>query len=325
MIIVLSISISYVLGSLTLGIFTSLFVAIIVEIWKRRRERYHLSVTLNSSEVYVPQNSSGVVLSVEYGSNRVDTALVILSISIKNDGKNDIMFRSRFSDDVRISCEGFRFISAIADESAVNPNCVSNDDGDILLSWDILKKNEKIDLNLIAQSDDSRTSSFDGVNCFNHLSFDFRSDCIDSIVPSKELTNREISFRQLCGKTIERCILSSVMMILLFLLETSMSSRFDISYSGNVYKNATIHYSPLFNKYYVFGGNLKTKIISIDDVQTDISLTLSNSIRDDMWIGALMELVCLLSIIFTIVSLVMISVLWHRYRRDSYDNKRVHT
>ena len=55
---ILAINIPFILETLTLGIIASLIVALAVEIWKKCRKKHHISVTLDSSDVYSSQTFS---------------------------------------------------------------------------------------------------------------------------------------------------------------------------------------------------------------------------------------------------------------------------
>lgn len=128
-----------ILETLLLGILASLIVAVGVEIWKSRRKKYHISMKLDSSEIYSPRNKSEVSIKVDYKGKPIDKALVILHLSVINDGQNDIMFKSHFSEAIRISSKGYKFLSISTENDKVKPICELCEDG-AQLSWEILKK-----------------------------------------------------------------------------------------------------------------------------------------------------------------------------------------
>lgn len=83
---IMEFNLPFLFETLILGIVASLFVAIVVEWWKKRRKHFHVSVTLDSQEVYASQERSDVKIKVDYKEKEVENALVIMHVSITNDG-----------------------------------------------------------------------------------------------------------------------------------------------------------------------------------------------------------------------------------------------
>lgn len=127
-----TINLTVILETLILGIVASSIVAIAVELWKKRSKRYHISVTLDSCEVYVSQEKSDVMIKVDYKGRAVENALVVMYVCFTNEGENDISFKSHFSDAIAVKCEGYDFLSFTAEESLVDPKCFLNEDGSAL-------------------------------------------------------------------------------------------------------------------------------------------------------------------------------------------------
>lgn len=115
---------------------------------------------------------------------------------------------------------------------------------------------------IAAHSNTSVKKGLDGVECFNKLSFDFRSDCIDNLVPSKERTQREIRRKRIFNVTLTKNILFIIVSLCMLLYDMSFSSRYDIVYDGQTYGNATLFYSPLFRKYILSSDTARKNIIS---------------------------------------------------------------
>ena len=300
----LTINLSVILETLILGIVASSIVAIAVELWKKRRKRYHISVTLDSCEVYASQEKSDVMIRVDYKGKSIENALVIMYVSITNDGHDDIMFKSHFSDAIAIKCEGFEFLSFTAEESKVEPICALNGDGSAQLSWDILKAGEQIRLCIAAHSKSSVKDGLDGVECFNRLAFDFRSDCLDDLTPSREMTQREERSKRLFNIRLSTNVLFIVVSLGMLLYDMSFSSRYDITYDGQTYKNATLLYSPLFQKYILSSDTARTKLLSRVEVSEITSVLPTAYVNAANWISAMLELMILVMILVSITSII---------------------
>lgn len=312
---IMEFNLPFLFETLILGIVASLFVAIVVEWWKKRRKRFHVSVTLDSQEVYASQDRSDVKIKVDYKEKEVENALVIMHVSITNDGQNDIMFKTHFSDAILIECEGYDFLSISAEDNRVAPECILNADGTASLSWDILKSGEVIRLCIAAHSVAHLKDGLDGAECFNKLSFNFRSDCIDALALTKELTQKEINRRYVLNGTVLKDALIIALSLGTLFYEMSFSSRFDIMYDGQSYENATLLYSPLFQKYVLSSDTARTRVLSRADILDVKSVLPSDAINTANWISAVLEVMVLLMIIVSLVSIVSSSVIYSRERR----------
>ena len=263
----LTINISFILETISLGIVASLIVAIVVELWKKRLKPFHISVTLDSCEVYSSRDKQDVRIRVDYKDKAIENTLAIMYVSIVNDGQNDIMFRSHFLDAISVKCEGFDILSIAAEDSRVAPKCLLSDEGTARLSWDIFKRREKMRLCIAAHSKVPITKGMDGVECFNKLSFDFRSDCIDTMEPIKELTQQEAQQKEHHRYLLNLSILNIVACLFVFLSEATISSRYDYYYDGQSYQNAILLYSPLARRYILSSDKTKTQLLSISDLK----------------------------------------------------------
>lgn len=278
--------------------------AIAVELWKNRRKRYHISVTLDSCEVYASQEKSDVMIKVDYKGRAVENALVVMYVCFTNDGQNDIRFKSHFSDAIAVKCEGYDFLSFTAEESRVDPKCFLNEDGSALLSWDILKVGETMRLCIAAHSNTSVKEGRDGVECFNKLSFDFRSDCIDNLEPSKEMTQREICRKRIFNVNLTKNILFIIVSLWMLLYDMSFSSRYDIVYDGQTYGNATLFYSPLFRKYILSSDTARTKILSLDETEGITAMFPTDYVNAASRMSAILEVMILMVIFVSIIFIV---------------------
>ena len=311
----LTINIQLILETLILGIIASSIVALAVEILKKRRKKYHISVTLDSSDVYSSQTGKDVSVRVDYKGETVDNALVIMYLSITNDGQEDIMFKSHFSDAIKITSKGYKFLSIIAEDDKIKPECHLRDEG-ASLSWDILKKGESIKLCIVAQSEQPATSLIDKVDSYNNLSFDFRSDCIDTIAPSQELTTRDSKKKYFLNGVAMKYAYMISLCLLFLVYDMAFSSRYDITYEGESYKNSSLLYSPLFKKYVLSSDSAKAKILTKEDIQSFDSIIPANPVNTANGISWALELIILLIILMTLTSLTLNRVGYSRFKKD---------
>jgi len=302
--IFLTINFSLVFETLILGIMASLIVAISLEIWKKRRKKYHISVTLDSSDIYSSQIGKDVSIRVDYKGGAVENTLVIMCLSITNDGQEDIMFKSHFSDTIKIKIKGYKILSITSEDEKIKPKCGLIDDG-ASLTWDILKSRESIQLYIAAHSEQSATSMIDRVDCYNNLSFKFRSDCLDNIALSHEMTKMDASKRRFYNGAIMKYACMILICLLSFVSDMFISSRYDMLYEGKAYKNSTLLYTPLFKKYILNSDSAKTKVLTKGNVQNIDSIVPSNPVNTANWISRFYELT-ILSLIF--VSLVVVTI-----------------
>lgn len=311
---ILTVSFSFILESLILGILASLIVAVVVELWKKRIKKYHVSAVLESSELYVHQDKSDVHIKVDYKGTSIENTLVIINVSLVNDGKNDIMFRTHFSDDIKISSEGYRILSISARNDDVKPECKLEDDV-AELSWDILKAGESISLRIAAQSVAPVSKTIDSVECFNNLSFEFRSDCLDGISPSHELTNHETNRRHLLNNSLLKYACILVISLFFFLFDMSFSSRFDVVYEGQTYQNATLLYSPLFKKYVLSSDSAATKVLSPEDLDCVNSVIPADAINAANKISYLLELMIMFMLVMSILSIILNRMAYRKLKK----------
>ena len=244
------------------------------------------------------------MIKVDYKGRAVENALVVMYVCFTNDGQNDVRFKSHFSDAIAVKCEGYDFLSFTAEESRVDPKCFLNEDGSALLSWDILKAGETIRLCIAAHSNTSVKEGLDGVECFNKLSFDFRSDCIDNLLPSKEMTQREIRRKRIFNVTLTKNILFIIVSLCMLLYDMSFSSRYDIVYDGQTYGNATLFYSPLFRKYILSSDTARTKILSLAETEGITAMFPTDYVNAASRMSAILEVMILMMIFVSIISIV---------------------
>ena len=312
---ILAFNISFILESLVIGILGSSIVALGVELWKKKEKRYHVSLSLDSSDVYAPHNKSDVSIKVNYKGMFVDNAIVIMHISITNYGQNDIMFTSHFSEAIKIQSKGYRFLSISAVDNKTKPICEIMEDGTATLLWDILKRGESLKISITALSEQPISIVVDRVDCYNNLSFDFRSDCIDTIAPYQEMTQQDERLWLSLNSSIVKYAYMIFISFLFLYFDMSFSSRYDLSYEGQSLKNATLLYTPLLKKYVLLSDSSATRIISKDDVLNINSMIPTNTVNAATTLSALLEML-ILGILISSVGFITYNILLiSRYKK----------
>lgn len=311
---ILAINIPFIFETLSLGIIASFIVALAVELWKKCRKKHHISVTLDSSDVYSSKTGKDVNIRVDYKGEFVDNALVILYLSITNDGQEDIMFKSHFSDAIKIKSKGYKFLSITAEDDKIKPECHLTEEGATLL-WEILKKGESIKLCIAAQSEQPASSLIDRVDSYNNLSFDFRSDCIDSITPLRELTRRDSLKKKIMNSIVMKYTYMILLCLLFLVFDMSFSSRYDITYEGESYKNSSLLYSPLFKKYVLSSDSMKTKVLSKEDIQKVSFIVPADAANMANNISWTLEIVIIMAVVFSLASIFINRMKYSRYKK----------
>lgn len=306
-----------VLQTLLLGILASAIVAVFFEYRKRRLDRYRISVFYKSSQLYVQKNAGDVGIKVNYLDKNIKTALIVLHVGLENKGRKDIMFSSHFTTKIRIHCEGYRLISVKTSDSKCRPEIELSSDDDALLSWDILKKREKIDLELVAELKEDTNVVIDSLLCYNNLSFDFRSDCLDSIVPEKAYSVEENRERHNEIKLIYRSILLLTLALFMMELDMATATRFNLNLdNGQPFQETNIMYSSIFDKYIVSSQTDGTMIISSEEMKGLVSLIPVDKQSSYYYFSFVYQLMCLLMLFISLL-MVCITVIKTMHRRRS--------
>lgn len=304
-----------VLQTLLLGILASAVVAVFFEFRKRRSDRYRISVFYKSSQLYVQKNAGDVGIKVNYLGKNIKTALVVLHVGLENKGRKDIMFSSHFTTKIRIHCEGYRLISVKTSDSKCRPEIELSSDDDALLSWDILKKNEKIDLELVAELKEDTNGVIDSLLCYNNLSFDFRSDCLDSIVLEEAYSEEENRERHNEIKLIYRSILLLSLTLLMMELDMVTATRFNINLNnGQPLQETNIMYNSVFDKYIVSSKSDGTMIVSSEELCGTKAIILNDKQSKYYHFSFVFQLLCLL-LLFISLLMVCITVIKTIHRR----------
>ena len=136
------------------------------------------------------------------------------------------------------------------------------EDGDLLLSWDILKKGEKIKFELVAESKDDLNGTLDDVGCYNSLSFSFRSDCLDKIVPEKAFTYEDARERNHKRLRIGYKVLIISFALSMIMYDMFVLTRYNLTLdNGQTLEESAIMFNPVIDRYIISSRNDGTVFI----------------------------------------------------------------
>lgn len=226
----------------------SVAAAVVFDLWKNRRRDFSISYKVVSKRRYKATENGDVKIALSYKGQVVESALAVFSFQLLNSGKKDIFFSRHFTTPVRISYPGWHFINVLIldNESRVNPIISLNDDGTASVAWDILKKGEKVKIEIVAlEEKDKDCAGKEG------LSFDFRADCLDRF-DDGSIRSRRV-YKLIVGAV---CI---AMVGAFAIMPMRERVKMSILYDGVFYQDADVTYNRFTGSYDINtdGGCLK--------------------------------------------------------------------
>ena len=139
-----------------------------------KRKPFNISKQTISRMVYDNRKEGGFIISVSYKGKAYDDSLTMLRIRLLNDGENDINYIRQCAKPISIEVLDAEIIdvfiepSSDAIEASVSDIC----DNQFDLSWSLLKKDEYLDLVIVAKGKDFRA---------DQVSMEVRAEGIDEI------------------------------------------------------------------------------------------------------------------------------------------------
>ena len=177
----------------------------VFSLFKKREERYHLSLIRGESSNYSSMSNGDVSVSIQYKGEDYKGELSVLEIGLENDGLNAISFSNHFDKPILIRSNAFKIVDVQnISEEKIKANVLLVG-GTVQVSWGLLKKGERIVFRIVGEyieSDDRKTK--ERSTLFDSLSFNVRSDCVDYIKP------RRVSFKYLALLSFVACALLGV-------------------------------------------------------------------------------------------------------------------
>lgn len=122
-----------------------------------KRKPYNISRQTINRTIYDNRNEGDFSITVSYKGKVYDNSLTILRIRLLNDGENDINYISQCAKPVSVEIEkSVKLIDVFLEPSNVEMESSISDTGNnkFDLSWSLLKKDEYIDLVIVAKGKD---------------------------------------------------------------------------------------------------------------------------------------------------------------------------
>ena len=162
----------YVIGGV-IGAIIAVLINCILSLFRMKRKKYCISKALVSSSVYQQTNKDGLKISVSYNDKEIDGQLSIMTVRLRNDGEEDLMYSQRVSH-LFFVLDGFKAIdvSVYADIEGINPIVSLRSDGYYELKWDLLKRDESLFIRIVVEGEPKDITT---------LKFDVRADGINDI------------------------------------------------------------------------------------------------------------------------------------------------
>lgn len=159
-------------------------------LFRPAKQKYHLSLYREGGEsTFASTVRDGISVDVRFNGEKYDGVISILNIEIINDGLESISYVNHFNRPILLKSSKFKIIGAVPDKSTpVKTTILLNEDNTVSISWDLLKRNESIKIQLIGQLIDSEQLGKKIVDksypsFFDSLQINVRSDCVDYILP----------------------------------------------------------------------------------------------------------------------------------------------
>lgn len=151
-----------------------------------------LAIEHVESKQYFHKKSDKIELNVVYNNKVVCDALVILRIAVKNTGKEDISHQTLI-DPIKISFgDKYKILEAytVKEYNKIRPH-ITYQSNYIEVSWALLKHQDQIEIEIIAQNNSSENVRELSIDFFNSLSTDINIEGIDDISHGKQETNKD--------------------------------------------------------------------------------------------------------------------------------------
>lgn len=277
------------------------------------KKKYVLSYTESVNRLYLPQKDGDVKIIVQYQGQDTKLPLAMTKLVIKNSGKRDIVFNQRFTHPIEIKSSGIEVIdfNTLRCDPSIAPN-VTMENNSINLSWDILKKNEKIIIDIIGRLTDMDKIEYADSKCFD---FQFRAADINKI------KHRPREMGPLKLVTFSGIVFFFLTFVLLFpvgsLREESLVG--DIVYNGEEIHNATVLYNMFTDRFFISTTSKRVeRYIPSQDVK---SITISGCRLPSSYFRIIN--LSFVAIFFIFLILILVYIYIQIKRRPSYMNNVV--
>ena len=208
------------------GAIVSVLIQAIIKLFKPGKSDYHLSLDIKGGEKHFSSlESDDVSINVKYRGVSIEGEMAVLEIELYNDGRKAISFANHFNRPIYLKSDDYTIVSAKAvDSEKVGAKISKKEDGTICISWDLLKSDESIRLQLIGQRKDETKKRWqkDQAPFYNSLKFNVRSDCVDYLVSGGP------SIKKMIMMMVIGVIIMAVMHIFLFIEPEKKNYKFQV-------------------------------------------------------------------------------------------------
>lgn len=128
-----------------------------------KRKPYNISRQIITRTVYDNRKEGDLAIIVSYKGQLYDDSLTMARLRLLNDGENDILFTYHCSSPIMVEIKDASIIDLIAEPSnaAVKPSLKQLRNNQYALSWDLLKKDEYLDLVVVTKGRDFLAEQID--------------------------------------------------------------------------------------------------------------------------------------------------------------------
>lgn len=156
------------------GALLSLLLNYLKSFFVSKRKTRCISKHLSSSAIYRNLEKGALKVLVTYKNRTFFKPISFLRVRLRNDGEEDIQFRNCLNRPIYVTMEDYELVDVVVDSdySEVKPKIEVVDANKYALSWDMLKKDESINLTLVVVGE---------VKDLFAIKFDIRADGIEQI------------------------------------------------------------------------------------------------------------------------------------------------
>ena len=223
-----------------------------VKLWGIKKRA--LSIEYIDSKQYFHKKNDKIELKVIYNNVTTYDAVVTLRIAIKNTGKEDIS-KAALIDPLKITFgENYEIleVTRVKEYEKIKPNIVYTANT-VLLSWALLKHQDQLEIDIIAQNKSLEKDRDLSINFYNSLLCDINIEGVDEIYCEKKTTAKEKTIKKSRGLI----ILMAVYAVVLTLLTIKTYNSPDYNYMLMLQKDTLV----VESKVQVYA---KEKIVDID-------------------------------------------------------------
>lgn len=190
-------------------------------IWAYKKNKRNVSLEFLNKECYSLFRDDVNRLNIDliYNKKPLNNTLILLKAKLANNGQIDIDKNRVYSPLKIITTDDYRWLeSNIASKPEGSQVSISiQNDNQIQLDWDLLKKNEQIEIEGLVEIKNSETSDGEkGIEFYNSLSFDYRITDLNSVQKEKQIS-RNLRRRMFSRRLNDTAAITAILLGVLFI------------------------------------------------------------------------------------------------------------